>query len=64
MGLRDRIAKIIATNQLDKAPNLPAGATTMTETEMRNRAGGSIGQSYGNNVPLPRNPWLGMVPQN
>jgi hypothetical protein len=62
MGLRDRIAKIIATNQIDKAPNLPAGATTMTETEMRNRAGGSIGQSYGNNVPLPRNPLLAMVP--
>ena len=62
MGLRDRIAKIIATNQLDKAPNLPAGATTMTETEMRNRAGGSIGQSYGNNVPLPRNPLMAMVP--
>jgi hypothetical protein len=62
MGLRDRIAKIIAPNQIEKAPNLPAGATTMTETEMRNRAGGSIGQSYGNNVPLPRNPWLAMVP--
>ena len=62
MGLRDRIAKIIATNQIEKAPNLPAGATTMTEQEMRNRAGGSIGRSYGNNVPLPRNPWLAMVP--
>jgi hypothetical protein len=62
MGLRDRIAKIIAPNQIEKAPNLPAGATTMTETEMRNRVGGSIGQSYGNNVPLPRNPWLAMVP--
>lgn len=23
---------------------------------------GSIGQSYGNNVPLPRNPWMSMVP--
>lgn len=62
MGLRDRIARAIAGTDLDKAPRLPAGSTTMTEQEMRNRAGGSIGQSYGNNVPLPRNPWLGMVP--
>ena len=63
MGLRDRIAKIIApNNEIEKAPRLPAGAATMTEQEMRNRAGGSIGQSYGNNTPLPRNPWLAMVP--
>ena len=62
MGLRDRIARAIAGTDLEKAPRLPAGASTMTEQEMRNRAGGSIGQSYGNNVPLPRNPWLGMVP--
>ena len=62
MGLRDRIARAIAGTDLEKAPRLPAGSTTMTEQEMRNRAGGSIGQSYGNNVPLPRNPWLGMVP--
>lgn len=62
MGLRDRIARAIAGSDLDKAPRLPAGSTTMTEQEMRNRAGGSIGQSYGNNVPLPRNPWQAMVP--
>ena len=63
MGLRDRIAKLITTNnEIEKAPRLPAGAATMTEQEMRNRAGGSIGQSYGNNTPLPRNPWLAMVP--
>ena len=63
MGLRDRIAKLISTNnEIEKAPRLPAGAATMTEQEMRNRAGGSIGQSYGNNTPLPRNPWLAMVP--
>jgi len=58
MGLRDRIAKALLG--IEKAPNLPAGATTMTEQEMRNA--GSIGQSYGTNVPLPRNPWLSMVP--
>ena len=63
MGLRDRIAKLISSNnEIEKAPRLPAGASTMTEQDMRNRAGGSIGQSYGNNTPLPRNPWLAMVP--
>jgi hypothetical protein len=64
MGLRDRIAKAIAgtTADVEKAPNLPAGAVTMSEQEMRNASSGSIGQSYGNNVPLPRNPWLSMVP--
>jgi hypothetical protein len=60
MGLRDRIARALATTDIDKAPNLPAGATTMSEKEMLQS--GSIGQSYGNNVPLPRNPWLAMVP--
>jgi hypothetical protein len=61
MGLRDRIAKAIAGNaDLEKAPNLPVGATTMTEQEMRNA--GVIGQSYGSSEPLPRNPWLSMVP--
>jgi len=62
MGLRDRIARAIAGTDSEKAPRLPAGSTTMTEQEMRNRAGGSIGQSYGNNVPLPRNPNLAMIP--
>ena len=49
MGLLDRIAQQIAS-QIEKRA-LPAGAVTMTEQEMRN---GSIGQSYGNNVPLSR----------
>jgi len=61
MGLRDRIVKALLTGEVEKR-NLPAGATAMTEQEMRNRAGGSIGQSYGNSVPLSRNPWLAMVP--
>jgi hypothetical protein len=60
MGLRDRIARALATTDIDKAPNLPAGSVTMSEKEMLQS--GSIGQSYGNNVPLPRNPWLSMVP--
>ena len=62
MGLRDRIAKVIAGTNVEKAaPNLPAGSVTMTEQQMR-QAQGAIGQTYGNNVPLERNPWLSMVP--
>jgi hypothetical protein len=53
MGLRDRIAKAL---------NLPVGAVTMTESEMRNAAPGAIGQSYGSSDPLPRNPWMSLVP--
>ena len=62
MGLRDRIIKALLQGTTDKAPNLPAGSVTMSEQEMRNRAGGAIGQSYGFSEPLPRNPWLSMVP--
>ena len=61
MGLRDRIARLVGTD-IEKAPNLPTGATTLSEQEMRNLAPGAIGQSYGNNAPLPRNPWEAMVP--
>jgi hypothetical protein len=53
MGLLDRIAKQIAV-QVEKRA-LPAGTVTMTEQEMRN---GSIGQSYGNNVPLGRQAFM------
>jgi hypothetical protein len=53
VGLLDRIAQQIAT-QIEKRA-LPAGSVTMTEQEMRN---GSIGQSYGNNVPLERQTFL------
>jgi len=47
--ITDRIAEQIAAAIEKRA--LPAGAVTMTEQDMRN---GSIGQSYGNNVPLGR----------
>jgi hypothetical protein len=60
MGLIDRIAQQIAT-QIEKRA-LPAGSVTMTEQQMRNAAGGAIGQSYGNSTPLPRNPSMAMVP--
>lgn len=61
MGLRDRIAKAIAGNSIEKAPNLPAGAVTMTEQQMRQTAG-AIGQAYGNSTPLPRNAILPGIP--
>ena len=61
MGLRDRLVRVLQGDS-EKAPNLPAGSVTLTETQMRNIAQGAIGQSYGNNVPLPRNPWMSMVP--
>ena len=62
MGLLDRLAKRVAS-EIEKAPKLPSGATTMTETEMRQRGG--IAQThygYGSSTPLPRNPLLGNVP--
>jgi len=62
MGLRDRIAKALLQGQLDKAPNLPAGAQTLTEQQMRLNALNQIAQNYGNSTPLPRNPWLAAVP--
>ena len=61
MGLRDRIAKAIATGNIEKAPNLPAGSVVMSETDMANVAN-AMRDSYGNSSPLPRNPWLNMVP--
>ena len=62
MGLRDRIAKALLQGQVDKAPNLPAGAVTLTEQDMRVAALNQLAQNYGNSTPLPRNPWLAGVP--
>jgi len=62
MGLRDRIAKALLQGEVEKKPNLPAGAVTMTEQEMRTNALNQIAQNYGNSTPLPRNPWLAGVP--
>lgn len=60
MGLLDRLAKAVA-DQIQKAPNLPAGSVVMTETDMKNRAG-IMYQQYGNSEPLPRNPILPGIP--
>jgi hypothetical protein len=62
MGLFDRLAKRVA-DEIVKAPNLPAGAGTMTMQQMQSAAG--IAQTqYGSNVStaLPRNPILASVP--
>lgn len=62
MGLLDRFAQRVA-QELQKAPNLPAGATTMSMEELTARGG--IDQSqygYGSSVSLPRNPNLAGVP--
>jgi len=63
MGLRDRIARAIATSNIEKGPRLPAGSVTMTENDMLNQAGGlAMQQTYGNNVALPRAPFSATVP--
>lgn len=62
MGLLDRFAQRVAA-ELAKAPNLPAGATTMSMEEMT--AQGGIAQTqygYGSSVSLPRNPAIAGVP--
>lgn len=60
MGLLDRLARAVA-QEIQKAPNLPAGSVTMTESEMVNRSS-PMGQSYGQSVSLPRNPIWPTVP--
>lgn len=59
MGLIDRLAKAVA-QQIEKAPsNLPAGAITMTEQQMRDA---NTQSTYGQQTPLARNPILSGVP--
>jgi hypothetical protein len=61
MGLLDRIAKRVA-DEINKAPNLPAGTGIMTEQQMR-AVGGIATQQYGTvSTPLPRNPMLASIP--
>ena len=58
MGLLDRFAKAVA-QQIEKAPRLPAGSSTMTESEMRQVSNNT---SYGNTVELPRPASFANVP--
>jgi len=62
MGLRDRIARAIATGNLEKGPNLPAGATTIGTDDLMAQSGLAMQQTYGNNVALPRAPFSATVP--
>jgi hypothetical protein len=62
MGLRDRIARAIATGNLEKGPNLPRGATTIGTDDLMAQSGLAMQQTYGNNVALPRAPFSSTVP--
>ena len=62
MGLRDRIARAIATQDIEKGPNLPAGATTIGTDALMAQTGLAMQQTYGNNVALPRAPFSATVP--
>jgi hypothetical protein len=62
MGLRDRIARAIATSNIEKGPNLPAGATTIGTDDLMAQSGLAMQQTYGNNVALPRAPFSATVP--
>ena len=63
MGLRDRIARALATSDIEKAPRLPAGSVTQTEAEMRAQADAlNMRQTYGNSIALPRAPFSASVP--
>ena len=58
MGLIDRFAERVA-KEIVKAPNLPAGAITVTEQQMRQTGANT---TYGQTVPLERAPNLASVP--
>ena len=62
MGLFDRFARAVAA-ELEKAPRLPSGSVTMTESEMVSRSG-VMNQQYGASVALPRNAIWPNVPFN
>jgi hypothetical protein len=62
MGLRDRIARALATGNLEKGPNLPRGATTIGTDDLMAQSGLAMQQTYGNNVALPRAPFSATVP--
>jgi len=61
MGLRDRIAKALATPDSEKAPNLPAGSVVLSQQDLLNVAN-QLQQNYGNSNPLPRSPFSASVP--
>ncbi len=58
--VRDRIARAIATGNIEKGPNLPVGATTIGTQDLLN--GLQMQQQYGNTTALPRAPFSATVP--
>lgn len=62
MGLRDRIARAIATQDIQKGPNLPAGSQVIGTDALMASSGLAMQQTYGNNVALPRAPYSATVP--
>jgi len=58
VGLLDRLAKAVA-DQIQKAPNLPAGSAVMSEQDMRTVAQNA---TYGSGNPLQRNPITAGIP--
>ena len=59
MGLIDRFAERVA-KEITKAPNLPVGAVSMTEQQMRQTTPQTT--TYGTTVALERNPNYPSVP--
>lgn len=62
MGLRDRIARAIATQDIEKGPNLPAGSQVIATDALMAQGGLAMQQTYGNSVALPRSPYMATVP--
>lgn len=62
MGLRDRIARALATTDIQKGPNLPAGSVVTTTDQLMAQSSLTMQQTYGNNVALPRSPYMATVP--
>ena len=62
MGLKDRIARALATTDISKGPNLPAGSVVTTTDQLMAQSSLTMQQTYGNNVALPRSPYMSTVP--
>jgi hypothetical protein len=62
MGLRDRIARALATGEIEKGPNLPAGTNTIATDALMAQGALAMQQGYGSVNPLPRAPFSAQVP--
>ena len=50
MGLRDRIARLLATEDIAKGPNLPAGSNVISTDALMAQGGLAMQQTYGSNI--------------